>query len=610
MKSLVELSTALLLDAGGRCSAPVAKDIDVLKRRALNEGDSFITITLPSLSQGLERALEQGRATPHLFPRFKCGRAGYPLFMGDFLCRVFGKDGVLLEHASVLHIEAIRQVCRFASKIDRPCTSARQRSAAEAYLRTESEIGVLPDSQLVRYVGRVGDILMDALALDDPSGLNDMVAKHGPGRVAWLSLLNNEKWTSRVWHRRLEEAGLSYQSLMWGSARHRVSDVEMPALTPRWDEPPVKVVHVPKTMKTTRVIAVEPLCMQFAQQALRQRLYSAIENCRLTRGHVNFRDQEVNQRLASQSSLDGRLATVDMSEASDRVSLAHFELVFRSSYSFRVMARACRSERARVPSGEEIYLKKFASMGSALCFPVEAMVFYSIILASRILRAGRFPTKGLVQQMLKEVYVYGDDLLFPSDEAQAICDDLESLGLRVNRHKSFWTGKFRESCGEDCYAGQRVTPVYLRHDCPLDRGDASEIVSIVATSNQLFSAGYTRCAALLRKSVEALLGPLPTVCRDGSSLGWTYHSEYVPPKRWNRYLQRFEYRCWVPVSLRSKDSLEGSFALAKVFRTIGSTTLADRGNPFNQVGASDPDHLVSSPRRYSLALKRTWGTIH
>lgn len=323
-------------------------------------------------------------------------------------------------------------------------------------------------------------------------------------------------------------------------------------------------------------------------------LVSKIESSSIMGYHVNFRDQSINQDLALLASSRGHLATMDMSEASDRVSLAHFQRAFASRPDLRELIDACRSMSAELPDGTVVPLRKFASMGSALCFPVEAIVFFISIIASRLVRAGQFPTRQTVHRMSRSVYVYGDDLIVPSDETSAISADLESLGFKVNIRKTFGTGKFRESCGMDAYDGVPVTPVYLRRDVPTDRGDSSGIVSAVATANQLHELGLWRVSAALRKAVETLVGKLPQVRKDSPALGWyAPHSTWVPPIRWNRLLFRWEHLVLVVVSAKQPDPLEDQPALAKCWRRIGIPSI-------------DPRHLEESPRRYSLTLKRRW----
>jgi len=293
-----------------------------------------------------------------------------------------------------------------------------------------------------------------------------------------------------------------------------------------------------------------------------------------------------------------------MSEASDRVGLEHVESMLENLPCFRKWVLACRSTRAELPDGQTIVLKKFASMGSALCFPIEALVFYTSIIASRIQAAGDRVDRRSVHHYGRDVYVYGDDLIVPADEAPVICDDLEALGFKVNRRKSFWNGKFRESCGVDAYAGQQVTPVYLRADVPTDRTDVVGLLSTMSTTEQLYSAGMWETAAALREAVEEIFGSLPEVPVNSPAVGWHHHSEVVPRSRWNDDFQRLEYRCWVVEAPRETDTLDGSAALAKCLQILAmrdqaATSLLDPRH-------LDPEHLTTSVRPYSLKLKRRW----
>jgi len=594
MKSLVDLLEHLLLDCGRRSGAPVSRDVATLRTRVEHEGDSFITITLPAFARDFERCLETRRVTPGMFLSFRKVYAGIPSFLKGFLCQVFGVDGLLLDKPSIDCIRSIRQICLFGKKIQRTCSLQRARDAVNGYAKCDNEVATSFPGIQAWYFRKVARILFAGLPLDEKSITDILVPRHGPGATR-EGISGNQKWNFRRWHERLEEVGFTY--LRYGRASKWISTDDLdawPDLVDPGCEEPSRVVLVPKTLKTPRVIAVEPVCMQYAQQGLLQLLVPMLEQHRLTAGHVNFTDQTVNQKLALQGSKDGNFATLDMAEASDRVSLAHVEMLLESVPDFRKWVLACRSTRAQLPTGDIIPLKKFASMGSALCFPMEAMVFYTTIIASRIRRAGRCPDAHLVYSYSRDVYVYGDDLIVPADEAPAICDDLEAFGFKVNRNKSFWNGKFRESCGEDCYDYEKVTPVYLRHDTPAVRTDVSRIVSSIATVNQLYSAGYYSAAAALREAVEKVIGLLPMVSDDSPALGWNHYSEVVPRQRWNKDLQRFESLCWTPVSRKVDDPLDGDPALAKCFRIIGLSEFID------------PEHLQTSVRPYSLTLRRRW----
>lgn len=646
MKSLVELLEVLLSDCGSKCDVQTVRDAKTLRDRVEHEGDGFITITLPKFCQDFERSLDEGRIGPGAFASFGKLASGIPAWLQGFLSNVFDQEGRLLTDPSVDCIRAVRQTCLFGKKIEKECSHERLQDAIDGYVQCEEEVLVtLPDCQISRWFRLVAATVAESLDLGDFDLLREVTPKHGPGATE-ESITGNRKWIFRRWHSRLEAVGFTHRAWALGGVpiaepSHDFDGVAMPDLLDPEDERPVKVVFVPKTQKTPRVIAVEPVCMQFTQQALSRILVQRMEQSVLTGGHVNFRDQSVNQGLALSSSGNGSHATLDMKEASDRVSLSHVDEVFAAYPEFREMLRATRSTSARLPDGRVIGLRKFASMGSALCFPVESLCFFIAVVASRLLRAGQFPTTRSVHALGRDVYVFGDDLIVPADEASAISGDLELLGFKVNRRKSFWTGKFRESCGMDAYDGVEVTPVYLRCGAPTESKDASRIVSLVSTANHLYEGGYVGTAAAIRKAVEALTGPLPRV-RPGSlptkgrglkaawrklasspsgtpAIGWYFgcSGPELPRRRCRRKptggdpgydYQRFEYKCLVAVTPREPDPLEGVPALVKCLYKLRERSLAALGKCRTSLDTVVEDvlHLDSRPRPYSLTLKRRW----
>ena len=76
-----------------------------------------------------------------------------------------------------------------------------------------------------------------------------------------------------------------------------------------------KLQFVPKNSKTMRSIGVEPLLNGFGQQGIGKYIRK-----RLQRAGVDLTDQTRNQKLACKGSIDGSLATIDMSSASDTIA--------------------------------------------------------------------------------------------------------------------------------------------------------------------------------------------------------------------------------------------------------------------------------------------------
>jgi hypothetical protein len=286
--------------------------------------------------------------------------------------------------------------------------------------------------------------------------------------------------------------------------------------------PPSRGLFVNKNADGPRYISAEAKEAMWLQQLIGSALVRWVQAHPLTKLHVNFTDQKRNGRLALTSSRSGRRATLDMSDASDRVTHCGVRLLFPTKV-FRLLD-AVRSETARLPDGSIVTLKKHAPMGSACCFPVESVYFWALAVGSIQQQTGWSMWKAR-----KHVYVYGDDIIVTKRFATGIIAFMESYGLVFNQAKCFINGPFRESCGVDAIDGVVVTSVKLRHALDFGESDTSAIISLVDTSNQLFYAGYWRAATWLKEHVETSAKlHLPYVPKLSGCLGVTgYHSCYT-----------------------------------------------------------------------------------
>lgn len=614
MKILSNLLTAVLRDCAVECHTDPSGDIKKMSSRIEEEGESFLTLTLPTIAEALERGLESGSLDLTTLTGFTCKR-GLPLMLGGFLRQVFDSDGRLLDKPSVGAIASIRQICLMWKKILLPCAPKRISDAFSTYVETDKEVPDLVDFrassprlfEAIHYVSRVlwTDVLGDA---NEIAASRSSYPRHGPGATA-ERIRGNSKYLLRTWHDRLEEFfpfdQFGVPNPGWLSAEDSASDVTF--LSPG-AEPPVRVISVPKTMKGPRIIAIEPVCVQYTQQAMMSVIVSALEGHSLTGGRIGFSDQSVNQSLALRASKDKSLATLDLKEASDRVPLWGVELMLSGVPDLLGALLACRSTSADVPGHGLIHLRKFASMGSATCFPVEAMFFYTVIVAGRLLsRNGRW-TPSMVRKLAKSVYVYGDDILVPVDQVEIVVDSLQATGLKVNTRKSFWTGKFRESCGMDAYDGHRVTPVYVRREPPTTIADAACIISWVSLANQLYLAGFWGSARYVREVVENILGPLPSVSQEAGCLGWHSCRNTVSVHGWDRSLQRFAVRTYVTRTVWRNDPLSGMAALMKCLLQLenGHSAISPVDVLFPH--GKDGEHLLRSVRSVALSTKRRWAS--
>jgi len=606
VSDLVELAIHIYKDATSKCSADVSdlRDLVTLRSRVKDEGVSFLTITLPQFSKDFERSLALGYIDSTMFRNFR--KIGLiPAFLQGITSHIFNREtGGLIHEQSDKHfpsdisvlVESVRQICLTFKKIELDCTPNRILRALEMFKKNEqsfSEFSVQADSLAI--FDKVCHVLWDVPMAN--ICLSECIPHHGPGSTA-DKRSGNRKFIWHRWHDRLEHyfpfVGLAYPLGIETNSR----EFQSVSIICQEEEQPVTVTPVPKTLKGPRIIAVEPCCMQYAQQGIRDRIYSILESSPLTAGHVNFTDQSINQQLAIESSRSGRLATIDLSDASDRVPLDLALRMFQSNPDLLGAIEACRSTRAELPDGTIVSLRKFASMGSALCFPIEAMYFYTICVMARLVKHNLQVTRRNCKKVSRALFVYGDDIIVPSADADFVLDCLQQYNCKVNTAKTFLTGRFRESCGTDAYNGEVVSPTYLGTMPPENKRQPERLISWTATANLFYKRGYWRTAQFLFDKIESIVGSLPYLSERTSGLGRISYLGYRSVERWNRKLQRFEVKALVPSPVYRKSRLEDYAAL--------SASLLKLEGLRNPLAMRDDKHLERFALHGAVSLKRRW----
>jgi len=538
--------------------------------RVEHEGWSFMTITLPTLGKAVQKWLDQGKVTSHPAFRAERGRS-FPAFMGGFFSRVFDSgSGLLLDDPCTDAIKAIRQLTLMFAKMELECSPARRSAAVANYIKCEQEIR-LSDSELsesdLREFVTMSDMLYGRVftELDGDIYSGRYLPKHGPGSTA-DGLLGNQKFLQVVWTERLEKAGLNAGENLLPNWRFYDQLAGVDFLEPG-AEVPVQVTLVPKTLKTPRVIAMEPACMQYMQQAILQRLLAHLSKDNLLARVIGFDDQVPNQELALRGSIDNRTATLDLSDASDRVSNQLVRAMLHRWPHLFGAVDATRSRRAKLPEGGVIRLSKFASMGSALCFPMEAMVFTTLIFMGIQRSLNTSLCRRSLWGFADEVRVFGDDLIVPRDHVPTVVSTLEHFGARVGTDKSFWTGKFRESCGKEYFNGTDVSIVRVRQEFPTRRQDAKEVISLVSLRNQLYLSGYWDTVKWLDELIGKLLTHFPTIQPTSPLLGrvsfLAYDENNYVRERLHPRLQSPMVKGFVVEAKPPRDPLDGTGALLK-----------------------------------------------
>lgn len=541
----VELLTGLDM---GRCFLEV-------EQRGRHEGIPFLTKTLPNFYKHVLMCVEKGNFLPIV--GFRKRRSGpLPLFLGGLVGMLFDSDGCLRKDRQSAGLGYISQLCGLYYKTEIPYTAEQEMEAGKKFLELEESLEEVvytgPKSADVEKI--IDNAIMLARAIFKDFKV-DRNPRHGPGAVA-----GGEKGFDKYNFEHIQSVDdvfpfeewffpTSVESYTHSSFPSKV--LFKPKNTELWNifkrslKRPVlkeyklrqsRVCFVNKDSRGPRVISCEPKELQWLQQAIGQSIMRWVENHPLTRGAVNFTDQQINADLALESSKNRRFATLDMADASDRVTMALVRGILPTNLVRLLEASRSLSARLRVPK-LEVHLKKFAPMGSACCFPVESIIFFILSAATLMFYRDCTP-----EAAKRRIYVYGDDLIVRTSDARLIVESLERFQLKFNNSKCFVDGPFRESCGVDAIDGILVTPVRLRTLFPKSRKDVSSIISLTETSNLLFYAGFWNAADWARKRVERILKkPLQYVPYQSGCLGVTgFRSGYqiVPGNKKSKHKVR------------------------------------------------------------------------
>jgi len=217
-----------------------------------------------------------------------------------------------------------------------------------------------------------------------------------------------------------------------------------------------RATTVPKTSSIDRMIAVEPTGNMFFQQGLMAMMYERMKKVGLDLESL----PRMHKDRARIASITSKEATIDWSSASDCVSLELLRWLLPP-----IWFECCDMVRSPLMSvdNEYVELNMFSTMGNAVTFPLETLVFWVLAHAVRLQELGtlsHFPE----WKDRHSCSVFGDDCIVPSEIASQFIEIATSVGFIINNEKSFCdeTSHFRESCGGDYLRGYDVRPFHLR----------------------------------------------------------------------------------------------------------------------------------------------------
>jgi hypothetical protein len=208
---------------------------------------------------------------------------------------------------------------------------------------------------------------------------------------------------------------------------------------------------VPKTRLVSRMVCVEPSLNMFYQLGLGTLLESRLRS----QFGIDLRTQpDNNRRLAQDGSMTGRFSTIDLSSASDSISMALCKEIFPAwLYDLLSLLRVRYTDIDGVP----VELHMMSTMGNGFTFPLQTIIFSCIIRASYRLNNIPFKRNGVLNWAC-----FGDDLICETSSFRSVARLLSILGFTMNSSKTFFEGPCRESCGADWFNGQPVRGVYIK----------------------------------------------------------------------------------------------------------------------------------------------------
>lgn len=542
---------AILKDGYNLCStyklADYLRDVKTLKSRLAHEGVGFACVTLPKFFERLLLFLESGVSS---YPGFKLRFDDCPAFLSGLIIRIVDHE---VDDKEALHV--VYMLCHAFKKLKGPYPKNVLRKNIRSFVETDRQIGMIDytSDPLKPIIDRAKSFINTIFnGYDD----DDVVLKPQPGPGATNTPTEHHtRYEPHVMYEQLEE---QFPVDEWFFAHPW--DVVLRAreyLTlPRVSFPTSRYKFVHKYRTKPRGICIEENETQWCQQALKGYLYELLEAHPMTKGRINFTLQSVNQMLALASSLDMFYATLDMSEASDRVAR---ELVYRLMCESGLWARldAVSTKVITLPEGlvdeRNLYVYKFAPMGSAVCFPIMSLVHFCLIKA--IVQLSAIEN---ARELSKHIYVYGDDLVVPRVVVKAIYDYLPLFGMKINEDKSFHRSHFRESCGVHAYKGKDVTPVYNNYTLNQTHGrsDTTRLLSLIAKEHGYHSNGFHATSRIIREYTTQWYGQLPYGRPDSPLLTWKregcdFKTAQIASSKGRRYdsdlqVRLFKLKCVVP----------------------------------------------------------------
>lgn len=320
-----------------------------------------------------------------------------------------------------------------------PCLSPEVISNASLFIRTALERFTYAQTEDVQDVLNLE--LLFSLSKFGPGASKGVSGTHFVEKVHEVITVTKECLPLLRWMRKVDDHYvLNDETKGW---RHRIEKGSC-------------LSTVPKNKDKHRTIATEPLGNMSLQLAAGIYIEGALKRC-----GINISDQQPkNKLLAYQGSRDGSLCTIDLKDASDRITPLLIKTLWPTEWYYLFMAiRSPEIEIDFLGRKKSVTLNMMSTMGNGFTFPMMTLTLLALLYGAEA-SVGQ-ARSGYVD--LSKHAVFGDDIICPNEHFELVTSVLRDAGLKVNSDKSFSTGWFRESCGGDYYKGYDVTPFYVEH---------------------------------------------------------------------------------------------------------------------------------------------------
>lgn len=363
--------------------------------------------------------------------------------------RVFARD-YILSHFFDRYFDSAERLSEYQNKLEVEAWEKFHANITRGWLSDAVSPLLLQDDWFGRVIREASLIVGRALG---PLDKEEVFGKcrHGPNSTVGLEFKDAYLGVKSLRFDGCEDVQeLFSEYLRWDTTL----GAELSKYLPNPERPAVSLVDtstlsfVDKSWKARRAITPQPNLMLFFQLGTGEVISSALQ-----RVGIDIRtQQDCHRKLVKFASAnpDAGICTLDWSEASNRIWLWLVEAIFpRDWYNWLLLIRTPQT----VYGGESHDLPFIGEMGNGFTFPLQTLLFYAVLRA--IARVENHSDGEYVS-------VFGDDCIVDAGIMPGVLKFAKMASWTLNENKSFVHGWFKESCGQDSFAGEAVRPFMVR----------------------------------------------------------------------------------------------------------------------------------------------------